>query len=584
MNPITTYCNDPVYFCDLSQCQPASALTRENRKKGTWKVFDYDTEALRGSMLHATMLAGAQDVRLPLKKDGWHGIYIGLYGGAKFHGSTYTSESELLRVKLTKDVGFTEIARESSNRDLIEEVFWRHADLDGQDIVLGQRTKGERLPAGVAYVKLVPLNPEEVAAIQRDGKRAASKRLIGQVDNHGLYGLNNPRTIEELLEHVDVYRDTDVFRLLWSAGGSTPGGGNLPEYFKIFDTYPRQIDEDIAESLNHFLREKNIDPLRVIIDRAHELALEIYLSTRLTITGPRIPYDDIFTSPYWQEHPEWACKLPDGRKIGRLSMAYPGARKCLVDYYRKLAAYNPDGVSMTFTRHGPYCLYEDPVIDDFKTLYGVDPRDLTQKDPRSIVGDGSEAYSPEMASGNDLVDAILMEDERVILHRCSYLTQLMREMRRAMDEEAKKLGRNKIPICVTIYGETKYDLDRGLDIKAWIREGLIDCIVGSVTGHPESYASLAKGTGIEVYHSPNAARHMPGTEYIRHAKEAYEAGADGMSFWDINVRHPIKAQWNVLSRLGHADELDALLAKAETKVTYHRLLTINGICPDEGWA
>ena len=56
------------------------------------------------------------------------------------------------------------------------------------------------------------------------------------------------------------------------------------------------------------------------------------------------------------------------------------------------------------------------------------------------------------------------------------------------------------------------------------------------------------------------------------------------AFWDINGRYPVKAQWNVLSRLGHADQLDLILVSSETKVTYHRLLTIEGICPDEGWA
>ena len=68
------YCNDAVYLCDLSQCQPPSALTRGPRQRGAWKVFDYETQALRGNMLHATMLAGAQEVTLPLLKDGWHGL------------------------------------------------------------------------------------------------------------------------------------------------------------------------------------------------------------------------------------------------------------------------------------------------------------------------------------------------------------------------------------------------------------------------------------------------------------------------------------------------------------------------------
>ena len=580
MSMIRRWRKDPIYLTDLSGCLPAVAVTRGHRGKGAWKVFDYETESLRGSLLHATMLSGAPDVTLPVEHQGWHAVYVGLYGGEHGFHKKEATMSELLRVRLSGDSGFAEMTRQSPNRDSIEEVFWRCADLTGQDIVFGQRTKGVLFPAGVAYVKLVPLDADEVKQIQADRDCPANRKLIGQVDNYGIYGANSPRSVEELLAHMDVYKDTDLFRLLWSVGGATPGRSNLPETFRLRDNYPGQGYKNIAETLEYFIHEKGIDPLRVFIDRARQLGLEIYISSRLAITGDRIPFDGFHSSPYWHEHPEWACKLPDGRKVFRLSMAYAGARKCLVDFYRKLATYGPDGVSLTFTRWGPYCLYEDPVIEDFKKIHGVDPRDLTPRDPDSFVGDGSSPHGPQIVSEKRLWDALHLEDPRVTRHRCGYVTELMREMRSAMDDEARKLGRDRMPICVTVYGEPKYDLPVGLDVEEWIRQGLIDCIVG----FPPAYVSAAEAGGIEASAAISGPRHKPADEYIRMAKDAYACGARGLAFWDIDSRHPVKAQWNTVSRLGHVAELDILAETPQAKITYHRLLTINGICPDEGFA
>ena len=61
--------------------------------------------------------------------------------------------------------------------------------------------------------------------------------------------------------------------------------------------------------------------------------------------------------------------------------------------------YEADGVCIVFCRSWPYVLYEQPVLESFQRQNGVDMRDL---DPF---------------------------DERVLAHRATFLTQLLRETR-----------------------------------------------------------------------------------------------------------------------------------------------------------
>ena len=70
--------------------------------------------------------------------------------------------------------------------------------------------------------------------------------------------------------------------------------------------------------------------------------------------------------------------------------------------------YEADGVCIVFCRSWPYVLYEQPVLESFQRQNGVDMRDL---DPF---------------------------DERVLAHRATFLTQLLRETRQMLDEVGQK--------------------------------------------------------------------------------------------------------------------------------------------------
>ena len=57
------------------------------------------------------------------------------------------------------------------------------------------------------------------------------------------------------------------------------------------------------------------------------------------------------------------------------------------------------------------------------------------------------------------------------------MTQFMREVREAMDDEAQRQGRRKIDVSAIVSGRREENDLWGLDVKAWIDEGLADMII-----------------------------------------------------------------------------------------------------------
>ena len=60
-------------YVDMSHCQPASALSKTPHPR-QWRLLDYETKTLKGSMIVAGENTDAPELRLPLGTSGWHRI------------------------------------------------------------------------------------------------------------------------------------------------------------------------------------------------------------------------------------------------------------------------------------------------------------------------------------------------------------------------------------------------------------------------------------------------------------------------------------------------------------------------------
>ncbi|HLA95148.1 MAG TPA: hypothetical protein VK612_05460, partial [Pyrinomonadaceae bacterium] len=125
---------EAIVISDMTKVTPGSALTKEIRTQRQWKVLDYETmDGLKGNSIACTPDTGAPAVTLPLNVKGWYAVYAGLGGVGRFA----FGQGNEVRLKLTNDVTYQHRGYAGA-RDDIEEVFFKAADLTGQNLEIAQ--------------------------------------------------------------------------------------------------------------------------------------------------------------------------------------------------------------------------------------------------------------------------------------------------------------------------------------------------------------------------------------------------------------------------------------------------------------
>ena len=264
---------------------------------------------------------------------------------------------------------------------------------------------------------------------------------------------------------IDPLKDTQIDTLYWQLGTDpflgTPSHRLSDQYCHDTKVGPRWGGDGgtfstasnwrIYENTRQMV-EGGADPPAVIVDYGHRAGLEVFLSMRVNDVhdyrlegGPNDP----LMSPMKRAHPDW---LLGG--AGRARTAYNFARPEVRDYKLGLASeaidnYDLDGLDWDFCRN--------PILF-----------------PEGQERDGS-----------------------------LLLTDLMKRIRTALDGKSGKVGRQLL-LSVRVPGSLAEALAAGIDVRAWLREGLIEIvIVGQVMGNKhrlpvEEYVEAARGTGVQV--------------------------------------------------------------------------------------
>jgi len=524
-----------IWLSDMSRCVPVSSLSL-GRRKHHWQLIEYEAEGISGKMISAGPETAAPDVTYPLHLRGWHALRVGIWGMSLAAGV-----ENVIEVRLTDDPCFTTFTREKPSLFTLEEGLWRQADLSGQDLVIRHHKSGFPTTASLAYVRLTPLTDDEVRQIQEDRQSKGSKRLIAANDGDSDLYMKRPTTKEELVARIEPYRNTDFKKIFWEIGyGSTTlyRGTHGKMLGEGIEDFPRIGDRYTAESLR-ILTAGGIDPLRTVIDYAHSMGLEFHVSQRIEQFATPPPWEELYSTDFYHEHPELRLVDKDRTEVVGLSYAYPEVRDFFVSALKEAASCGADGVAVIYARAPPLILYEKPLIEGFKVEHGIDPRSLDEK------------------------------DDRWLTYRATFVTQFMREMRQAMDAVGERLGKRLETSAITL-ASRKINLSYGMDVEAWVKEGLIDNLIPypSNDGHSfdetdmHYHASITRGTECKLY--PNLMpRRIPPKEIRKRALAYYDSGADGLFFWDTNSRHDTTSMWATIRRLGHVDELRALVASAK---------------------
>jgi len=278
---------------------------------------------------------------------------------------------------------------------------------------------------------------------------------------------------------IDPLRDTQVDTLYWQLGTDpylgTPTHRLSDHYSHDTAVGPRWGQDGrpfstasnwrIYESTRQ-MTEAGADPAAVVIEHGHQAGLEVFLSMRVNdVHDLRLPggLDDPLMSPMKRAHPDWllgqdaperAVDRPYAGVQQRAKTAYDFAVPEVRDYKLALAReaianYDLDGLDWDFCRY-----------------------------PR-LFRDGEEQ------AGSLL------------------LTELMRELKAAVNEKRRQAGR-PVYLSARIPGSLDQAMTAGIDVRAWLAEGLLDIlVVGQAMGNRhrlpvEGYVEAARGTGIQV--------------------------------------------------------------------------------------
>ncbi len=191
-----------VIISNMSRCKPASALSKIPEKKH-WTLFSYEAEGVSGMIVGAGSMADAPDITLPLGVKGWYAIYLGYWNPHHdYDGDT------LVKLKLTGDPCFriiternylgAEAAPMMWDRAELKECFVRDADLTDKELIFGQHKKGHPRKSYIAYIKLVPLDEQQVDSIKKDRANRDTRILIAANDGVSFLSSKGCTTREDI--------------------------------------------------------------------------------------------------------------------------------------------------------------------------------------------------------------------------------------------------------------------------------------------------------------------------------------------------------------------------------------------------
>ena len=553
--------NEPVYITDLSAVEPADAVGPVPAFH-RWRAMAYTAGDLSGQMLLAGPETAAPDVTLDLNASGWHSVSLGLMPPPGYEGAPLK-----VLARLSGDTTPTMLTAEAGHPDRghdlrIVDLYWRSADLTGQQLVLEQ-PQWQTAPVDavgawrseivrIAYVKLVPLTDAETAEALAERQRGDTRRLFAHQDAHGPHYLWRLTDAEGIRREIEPYRHTDFARMYWEAGE-----GDISYYFSkiarwcTFDEaedFARVGDRLHAESWRAF-RDIGVDPFDIAIEHCHDAGLEIHASYRVAGFWYPPPIDHFnLGDTFAAAHPEWRGRDRDGQTTPRIAYSYPEVRAYVVSLLREMAERPIDGVCLLYNRRMPLVEYEPPVVAAFQREYGLDPH------------------------------ALPADDERWLRFRARELTQFMREVRQAMDEVGAASGRS-LGVSAVVMSSEQENLQNAMDLGAWVAEGIVDTLIPYTSApggdsHAVSwenpadlayFVELVRGTDC-VLAPGMMPRHRPPEDVRRQAAGIYGAGAEHLFFWDAaggSGRANFGAMWNALRRLGHRDEIEAWRAAGE---------------------
>jgi hypothetical protein len=521
---------------DFSTVIPEKQVSRK-ALPGVWQLSDYTTPEFSGKAVFANPLTGAPEIRITLPLKGRYDIFVGLWH----------NYCDRIKLKLGSDPCFERLTHSPALRGVvIEEVWWRTADLDGKETL--HIKQSDNMRACIAFI----------IARKADNHTEPRKEYLLHITDDGLpsnWGI--PEDMEDTCWNV---RPATRLRADYISRGTNPTTmadyntrheslrRNYEEMLKY--VYPDEIYRQIYVNLARYEKEGFCVPERYFA-LARECGMKPFVYLRMSMYHASPPWTCFF-SRFYDEHPEFHCIDIDGIPVNRASFAFPQTRAEMLKLFTEGIEMGAEGVTDCFVRGFPFVLYEEPVKQRFKELFGADITKFPEDAPE------------------------------VCRVRAEFMNTFMREQRKAIDEASK--GR-KPEVMAVVHSDRKACLFYGLDVEAWVKEGLVDILcpyTWGIEARPTEidtgyFADVVKGSNVKLlpflgslYDDKNP------VNILGRALQMCEYPIDGFSFWDgvDNRTNPLFQR--VISSLISKDEIRRAMNDLKTWPKHYPVLTQDG--------
>ncbi len=323
-------------------------------------------------------------------------------------------------------------------------------DLNGKPLKLG-RYPDLHQTSTLDYLRLEPLSPR--AAERWRQQQAQPPKL-------SIQGLNDIPDIAPMTDALDpdpaayagniaAHAAAGFDIVHWRIDGQCcdyPSKLNTMRYVsaKVHGVFNPQ-----AKAYGRVLRK--VDMLQLAVEAAQRHHVQLYGWMRFN------SYMGNVASAFYREHPDYWEEWDNGRRGGKLCLALPEVRQHKIGILVEAARYGLQGLTLGFLRHPPVLQYHPVMCAAYAKQFGQQPpRDPKHPDPhhrQSLPRREDPAY------------------ERWWAFRAQYLTTFGRELKQALRKA--KLDHVKIALWV----RPNHCLFDGIDLPAWLDEGLCDTVI-----------------------------------------------------------------------------------------------------------
>ena len=503
-------------------------------------------------------------LRPPL--EGWYAVYV---QGHKTGCLVQAGERDLVRwcggVPIDPAVMHSAFTRPADPTSAsAAPLFVSAGDLSGAVIKVFPFEAYCNVASGLRCLKLVPVTQTSVEAFYDDASNPPAP--LHGVNDWGSYFVGPTRLARDQLDTVvGAQTELGMRTLDWQVGRSTVEYHSELPNVTVFAADLRVDDasDELKQKMEAWgllgmaTMANKYRPLQSALDGRERFGCRVrgWLCMNRHY-GPEF-VGGVYTSRFFCENPQWWRRTKDGAppnlSWGGVCYFFPEVRQERIDIFLEVARKGADGLLVGCCRQVPMMLYNPEMVAAYEAETGVDPRKI----------DASRAD----------------EYGNWIKWRAGHFTQLLRDLKAGLDAIRAESGR-EIPLAARIPSAgLAYNLAQGLDVEAWLEEGLVDQLQmdpletsGGRGSHDlRPYVDLGRRHGIPVLGGIGCTWEWTPEGYVpamRRALGLLEAGADGIEIYETEIlAKSSPARW-LVPLFGNAAKTRAVLAESNLEACY----------------